>query len=136
MMFCVFLILHFFFQISSNLSRSLHTHLAVWGATQEDIVVFLKQHGIHARVGTTTPEHLGQRVEIFGKHGDFCEVNDKYLTWFQCHMEYNETISSLKGLVIFDTPKIMVLLKDLQGLVNIEKPKGAIGKKTKQRPPN
>ena len=46
-------------------------------------------------------------------------------------MEYNETISSLKGLVIFDTPKIMVLLKDLQVLVNIEKPKGAIGKKNK-----
>lgn len=51
-------------------------------------------------------------------------------------MEYNETIPSLKGLVIFDTPKIMVFLKDLQGLVNIEKPKGAIGKKAKQRPPN
>ena len=91
-----------------------------WGATQEDIVVFLKQHGIHARVGTTTPEHLGQRVEIFGKHGDFCKVNDKHLTWFQCHMEYNETNPSLKILLIFDTPKIMVFLQDLQGLVNIQ----------------
>lgn len=63
----------FFLDLFQFVTVIAHVHLAVWGATQEDIVVFLKQHGIHARVGATTPEHLGQRVEIFGKHGDFCE---------------------------------------------------------------